>query len=94
MIVMGVDPGLAIVGYGILEQRQGRTVPLCYACIRTSEGKGGTPARLTAIYREISRLLDEYRPECLALEKLFFSRNITSAMGVSEVRGVIMLAAG
>ena len=93
MIVIGVDPGLATVGYGILAQRDGKVIPLTYSCIRTSPANGGTPERLEVIFDAISTLLDEYAPGCMAMEKLFFSRNVTSALGVAEVRGVIMLAA-
>lgn len=93
MIVIGIDPGLATVGYGILEQRDRKVIPLAYSCIRTSPAMGGAPERLGEIFDAISRLLDEYAPECMAMEKLFFSRNVTSALGVAEVRGVIMLAA-
>jgi len=93
MIVIGIDPGLATVGYGVLAKENGRTVPLTYSCIRTAAARGGTPERLERIFDAISAILDEYGPGCMAMEKLFFSRNVTSAMGVAEVRGVIMLAA-
>jgi len=93
MIVIGIDPGLATVGYGILAQRDGNVIPLTYSCIRTSPSQGETPERLGVIYDAVSALLLEYAPECMAMEKLFFSRNVTSALGVAEVRGVIMLAA-
>jgi len=93
MIVMGVDPGLAITGYGILEKNGNRVVSLAYDSIVTS-AKTMTPAeRLEMIHMRIGELLDGYRPSHMAIEKLFFSRNVTSAMGVSEVRGVIILAA-
>ncbi|MCU0632757.1 MAG: crossover junction endodeoxyribonuclease RuvC [Methanolinea sp.] len=93
MIVIGIDPGLATVGYGILARQEGRITPLTYSCIRTARAGGGTPERLEKIFDAISVLLDEYAPGCMAMEKLFFSRNVTSALGVAEVRGVIMLAA-
>ncbi len=93
MIVIGIDPGLATLGYGILAYRDGNVIPLTYSCIRTSPSQGETPERLGVIYDALSALLDEYAPECMAIEKLFFSRNVTSALGVAEVRGVIMLAA-
>jgi len=93
MIVMGVDPGLAITGYGVLEKNGNRVVPVAYDSIVTS-AKTMTPAeRLEMIHMRIGELLDGYRPSHMAIEKLFFSRNVTSAMGVSEVRGVIILAA-
>ncbi|HUU76486.1 MAG TPA: crossover junction endodeoxyribonuclease RuvC [Methanoregulaceae archaeon] len=93
MIVIGIDPGIAIVGYGILEKKDGRIVTLCYNCIFTSGKDKNTPERLEEIYSALSRLLKEYKPDCMALEKLFFARNVSSAMNVAEVRGVIMLAA-
>ena len=93
MIVMGIDPGLAITGYGVLEKKGNRVVSLAYDSIVTS-AKNMTPAeRLETIHRRVGELLDQYRPSHLAIEKLFFSRNVTSAMGVSEVRGVIILSA-
>ncbi len=93
MIVIGIDPGLATVGYGVLSA-SGRTItPMAYACIRTAPCPGGTPERLECIFDEVIRLLGEFCPSCLAMETLFFSRNVTSALGVAEVRGVIMLAA-
>lgn len=93
MIVIGIDPGLATVGYGILAKKDGRMTMLTYSCIRTLPMEGGTPERLERIFDAISAILDEYDPRCMAMEKLFFSRNVTSALGVAEVRGVIMLAA-
>jgi crossover junction endodeoxyribonuclease RuvC len=93
MIVMGIDPGLAITGYGVLEKNGNRVVSLDYDSIVTS-AKDMTPAeRLETIHIRVGELLDKFRPAHLAIEKLFFSRNVTSAMGVSEVRGVIILAA-
>ncbi|MCQ8893753.1 MAG: crossover junction endodeoxyribonuclease RuvC [Methanolinea sp.] len=93
MIVIGIDPGLATVGYGVLSAVRGSVTPLAYSCIRTAPCPGGTPERLELIFDEVCRLLDEYSPTCLAIETLFFSRNVTSALGVAEVRGVLMLAA-
>jgi crossover junction endodeoxyribonuclease RuvC len=93
MITIGIDPGIATVGYGILEEKNGRVIPLCYNCIYTS-GKGkDIPERLEEIFSRVCQILDRYQPDCMALEKLFFSRNVTSALNVAEVRGVIMLAA-
>jgi crossover junction endodeoxyribonuclease RuvC len=93
MIVIGIDPGLAIVGYGVLERRDYRHVALAYDCITTSGKEMNTPERLLHIYDRVCALLDQYRPQYVAMEKLFFSKNITSAMNVSEARGVILLAA-
>jgi crossover junction endodeoxyribonuclease RuvC len=93
MIVIGIDPGLARVGYGVIRTGKGVIDPVCYGCIRTGgEGKR-TSERLLEIYTGIEALLEKYEPDCLVLEKLFFTRNISSAMSVSEVRGIILLAA-
>jgi crossover junction endodeoxyribonuclease RuvC len=93
MIVMGIDPGIARVGYGVIRQEKGEgTTPVAYGCIRTDKD---TPAakRLLAIYTDLDQLFTKYRPDSVAIEKLFFTRNITSAMSVAEVRGVIRLLA-
>jgi len=93
MITIGIDPGIATVGYGVLEEKNGRVIPLSYSCIFTSGKEKGIPERLEEIYLDICQILDLYQPECMAMEKLFFARNVTSALNVAEVRGVIMLAA-
>jgi crossover junction endodeoxyribonuclease RuvC len=93
MIVIGIDPGLARLGFGVIEVAGKEIRPISYGCIETS-GKNSTgPERLLKIYTEVNSLFDRYRPSHLSLEKLFFSKNISSAMGVSEVRGVVLLAA-
>ncbi|MDH7510883.1 MAG: crossover junction endodeoxyribonuclease RuvC [Methanolinea sp.] len=93
MIVIGIDPGLATIGYGVLSASERLITPMAYSCIRTAPCPGGTPERLELIYDSVCRLLGEFSPTCMAMETLFFSRNVTSALGVAEVRGVIMLAA-
>ena len=94
MIVMGVDPGLARVGIGVVRGGAGPAVPLGYECI-TSSGKDRTASeRLAGIYDRLVALFDRFSPDELAVEQLFFARNVTSAMGVAEVRGVVLLAAG
>ncbi|OPX62896.1 MULTISPECIES: crossover junction endodeoxyribonuclease RuvC [unclassified Methanoregula] len=94
MIVIGIDPGLARMGYGVIETERGVPPrPLCHGCIETSARDLSHPERLLAVYTEVDRLLEQYQPSHLALEKLFFSRNISSAMAVSEVRGIVLLAA-
>jgi crossover junction endodeoxyribonuclease RuvC len=93
MIVIGIDPGLARVGYGVLEQEGDRIITLGYDCIRTSGADAERPERLQVIYDRLNSLFDTHRPSWVAVERLFFSKNVTSAMQVSEVRGVILLAA-
>ena len=92
MIVIGIDPGVARLGYGVIKVDKGVPTPLCYGCIQTKAGRRQAE-RLLAIYMEITALLTKYPPDFLAIEKLFFTKNVTSAMSVSEVRGVILLAA-
>ncbi|MDO8726071.1 MAG: crossover junction endodeoxyribonuclease RuvC [Candidatus Methanoperedens sp.] len=92
MIIIGIDPGLAIVGFGVIKKEENRITPVSYGCIRTSSEKQN-PQRLMEIYDEIIALFEKYPPVAVAVERLFFTNNITSAMGVSEARGVIFLAA-
>ena len=93
MITIGIDPGIATIGYGVLEEKNRKVSPLCYNAIVTSGKEKAIPERLEEIYVAICQVLDLYHPDCMALEKLFFARNVTSALNVAEVRGVIMLAA-
>ncbi len=93
MIVIGIDPGVARTGYGVLRRRRdSRPIPLTFGCIETGNDCR-LSRRLLEIYERVSLLFDEYPPDCIVLEQLFFSKNITSAMHVSEARGVILLAA-
>jgi crossover junction endodeoxyribonuclease RuvC len=92
VIIIGIDPGLATVGFGVIKKEGSRIKPVSYGCIKTSSEKQN-PERLLKIYNELNVLLDKYSPCTVAVEKLFFTNNITSAMGVSEARGVIFLAA-
>lgn len=91
MIVLGIDPGTAIVGFSVLEK--GRDVKIhTYGQITTPK-ENSKEDRLKEIYENINYLIDTYKPEELAIEKLFFFKNVTTAMAVSEARGVIILAA-
>ncbi|MFA5332582.1 MAG: crossover junction endodeoxyribonuclease RuvC [Methanoregula sp.] len=92
MIVTGIDPGLARLGYGVIRVERGTAVPLCYGCIETKAGSRAGE-RLLEIADGIESIFDRFPTDALAMEKLFFSKNTTSAMGVSEVRGIILLAA-
>jgi crossover junction endodeoxyribonuclease RuvC len=92
MIVIGIDPGLARVGYGVIRINNRAPEPVCYGCIETGKDQN-TPERLLQIYTELQSIVARYPPSHIAVEKLFFSKNITSAMGVSEARGVILLLA-
>ena len=92
--VVGIDPGLERVGYGVLVggASAAPSAP-AYGCIETARGLPAAE-RIREVYDAVSAVLDEHRPDCVAVEQVFFTRNITSALAVSEVRGVILLAAG
>jgi crossover junction endodeoxyribonuclease RuvC len=92
MIVIGIDPGLARMGYGVIAVNSRKPEAVCYGCIESGKEQL-TPERLLHIYTELSSLMERFPPAHVAVEKLFFTKNITSAMSVSEARGVILLAA-
>ncbi|MBE3596816.1 MAG: crossover junction endodeoxyribonuclease RuvC [Hydrogenibacillus sp.] len=91
MRIIGIDPGLGRVGYGVIEARRGRFQAHAYGVIAT-DPKARPAARLEAIHAAVSALIDAERPEVAAVERLFFNTNVTTAMAVSEARGVILLA--
>lgn len=86
-----MDPGLASVGWGVIEERGGKLVHLGHGCISTEAGQE-MAARLLFIYDELSALIEEWKPGGASMESLFFWRNVTSAIPVSEAKGVIRLA--
>lgn len=90
-ITLGFDPGTAILGFGAIS---GSTEPrlLDFGVIET-ESTAPMPERLLTLHEEVSRLIAEYTPTTVAVEKLFFSRNVTTAIAVGQARGVILLAA-
>ncbi len=91
--ILGIDPGFARCGYGVIGKEQHLPVAYIWGCIETTPQTGDTSQRLLAIFESIENLIITYRPVGLACEKLFFSRNTTTAMQVSEAKGVIILAA-
>ena len=92
MRILGIDPGYAIVGYGIIEHRNSRFTTLAYGAI-TTPADMVFHSRLCEIYRDMCRLLDVYKPEQMAVEKLFFTTNQKTAIDVAQARGVILLSA-
>ena len=93
VIVLGIDPGLANTGYGVVGRRSGRLVALDGGVVETP---AGLPAerRLADIHRAVAALIDEHEPDSMALEELYFGQNARSAFAVGQARGVVMLAAG
>lgn len=92
MRILGIDPGLAIVGYGIIDCEKGNYKVVDYGVITTPKEEK-TPARLHMIYDSLSALIDKYKPDCMAVEELFFTKNVTTGIAVAEARGVILLCA-
>ena len=92
MIVLGIDPGTAALGYGIVEATRGSLREIDHGCLETSPDSG-LPDRLLAIHRLVDGLLATHAPDVLAVERLFFSRNVQTAFGVGQARGVVLLAA-
>lgn len=92
MRVLGIDPGIALVGFGFVDKVGHRVIPVQYGCIET-EAITAPEMRLLQIYQVVEQLLDKYAPDALSIEKLFFNRNVTNAFSVGQARGVIILAA-
>ena len=91
MPILGIDPGIAITGYGLIDlDPAGNPIPVKFGVIDTTAVKG-TSSRLLFLYEAMMQLLADYNPTSCGLEKLFFSKNVTTAMTVSEARGVVRL---
>ncbi len=92
MIILGIDPGYAIVGWGVIEYSGSKFRTLGYGSIQTP---AGIPIidRLEMIYRGMCEIIEKYKPDQMAVEELFFNTNATTAIVVAEARGIILLAA-
>ena len=91
MIILGIDPGLATLGYGVIEADNQKRRLIQYGTLTTPAGQP-MPQRLRAIYQGMNELMDIYQPDDVAFEELFFSKNITTGIAVSHARGVALLA--
>lgn len=92
MVILGIDPGYAIVGWGLIEYRNNSHKPLRFGAI-TTDADMDFNKRLQVIYDDMSHIIEMFRPEYLAIEKLYFQSNQKTAIMVAEARGVILLAA-
>lgn len=93
MRILGIDPGLAIVGWGVVDRQNGMSFcPVAYGSINTP-AKTEVGFRLALIYKNLNRIIDKYQPEEMAVEELFFNTNQTTGIAVAEARGVILLVA-
>jgi len=91
MAVLGIDPGYAIVGYGLVKKEGNSIKPLQYGVIRTAADIP-IEQRLNEIYEDLTALIEAFKPESVAIEKLYFNTNEKTAINVSQARGVIILA--
>ena len=91
MRILGIDPGYALVGWGVLDSAGGSFLLKGFGAITTEAGTA-FPDRLAIIAADMEQLLDKYRPDCLSIEKLYFNTNTTTAIDVAQARGVVVAA--
>jgi crossover junction endodeoxyribonuclease RuvC len=91
LVILGIDPGLVATGYGLLSVIEGQPAVIDYGAIILNSSLD-LPARLQAVYRELDAVCERYRPQAMAIEDLFYNKNIRTAMTVGQVRGAIILA--
>ena len=92
MRILGIDPGFAIVGWGIIDSERGNIRPVAYGAI-TTPAHTSLESRLLTIQRDLESLIEKYKPDEMAIEELFFNTNITTGIAVAEARGVILCTA-
>ncbi len=92
VIILGLDPGIAIVGFGVIKKEGNVIRPLQYGSIQTKAGID-IGIRLKQVYDAAKEIITNYQPEAVSIEKLYFNKNVTTAFAVGQARGVLMLAA-
>ncbi len=92
MIILGIDPGIATLGYGVLEADKGKFLPVDYGVVTTPKGVA-LPRRLEMLEEGVVALFDRFCPDEVAVEELFFTKNVTNGIMVAEARGVVLLTA-
>ena len=90
--ILGIDPGYARLGWGVIESNGRECRLVDYGCIETPKDEE-FPTRLAILNQELERIIDEFRPNDIAIEELFFAKNTKTAMSVAHARGIIMLRA-
>jgi len=90
-IILGLDPGIADIGYGIIKESDGKLSCLGYGTIKTS-AKESLPVRLEVSYQELDKIIKKFKPQFAAVEQLFFNKNVRTALIVGQARGVSLLA--
>ena len=91
MLALGIDPGTAICGYGVVELKNNVLRPVHYGSVFTDK-ELRPELRLKKVYEEITDVITRFRPEVMSIEKLFFARNVNTAIPVAQSRGVVLLA--
>ncbi|MBA3349978.1 MAG: crossover junction endodeoxyribonuclease RuvC [Actinobacteria bacterium] len=89
MRIIGIDPGIAVTGYGVVERREGRLRAVCHGAVRTGAGESQA-ARLALLRSELAGLIAGVRPDEAAIERLFFNANVKTAMAVGQASGVVL----
>jgi crossover junction endodeoxyribonuclease RuvC len=92
MLILGIDPGTATTGYGLIHEDQGGTLMAVEYGVITTPAQTAMPNRLWQIYQELTGLIARHQPEEAAIEQLFFGKNVTTGIMVAQARGVILLA--
>ena len=92
MIILGIDPGLATVGWGVIECVRGNSRPIAFGAI-TTPAHTDIEKRLAMIESDLTEIINKYKPDEMAIEELFFNTNITTGIAVAEARGVILCTA-
>ena len=92
MVILGIDPGYAIVGWGLIEYKNNSFFPLRYGAV-TTDADMEFNSRLKVIYDDVSEIIKAFKPDALAVERLYFTTNQKTAIMVAEARGVILLSA-
>lgn len=92
MKILGIDPGTATTGYGVIENNRGNLRLVEYGCIRTAKTEK-PEARLAEIYHDLKKIIKKHRPRILAVESVYFYKNVKTAIAVAEARGVVLLCA-
>lgn len=90
MIVLGIDPGTAITGYGFVTERDSQAIAIASGAITTPADQS-LPDRLVTIHQQLGALIEQYKPDHAAVEQLFFNKNVRTALAVGHARGVILL---
>jgi crossover junction endodeoxyribonuclease RuvC len=93
VLILGIDPGTATTGYGLVTDDETGDARLLRCGVILTPAHTPMPGRLKSIHQEVSALIAEWRPDALAVEELFFSRNVTTGLAVGQARGVVLLAA-